>query len=224
MDELERTGGGRTVDIAYHRGRAYYYLGYYEEAALLLNEYALNAGQTETARVSAAYYWIGESLLALGQLDRARDFFQAITDWYPQSAKYEAASYRIALIKQKKVEMELLALLKWSHEEYLKTIEEYRSRERTYDQALSVYQRQQADRERDSRLVDLENTNTEYRRQLSEAQERIRTLEGLLGPQGAAAASNLRPEDSSLRGWATQLRREMEKDAANIENSGSDIP
>jgi tetratricopeptide (TPR) repeat protein len=205
MDELERTGGGRIVDIAYHRGRAYYYLGYYEEAVVLLNEYVLNTGQTEKARISASYYWIGESLFALGQTDRAKDFFQAIIDWYPESAKFEAASYRIALINQKKVETELLALLKWSHEEYLKTIEEYRSRERTYDQTLNAYQRQLADRDR----ADLES----YRRQLAEAQDRIRTLEGLLGPAAA-------PEDNSLRGWAQQLRREMERDTTNIENSG----
>lgn len=219
MDDLERLGGSRTVDIAYHRGRAYYYLGYYEEAIVLLNEYASKAGEGEKARVSSAYYWIGECLLALGQSERARDFFQLIIERYPGSVKHEAASYRIALINQKKVETELLALLKWSHEESLKTIEDYRRRERSYDQALNVYQKEAAETLRDSRLADLENANAEYRRQLTQARERIQALENSLETQSAAA-----PAGNDLRAWATQLRSEMEKDARSLEDSGGSAP
>jgi len=38
-------------------------------------------------------------------------------------------------------ENELLTLLKWSHEESLRVIEEFQRREKAYEQALSVYQR-----------------------------------------------------------------------------------
>ena len=222
MDALENSGGSRTIDIAYHRGRAYYYLGYYEEAIILLNEYATKTGEDEKARISSAYYWIGESLFALGQFDRARFFFQTITEQYPESVKYEASSYRISLINQKKVETELLALLKWSHEESLKTIEEYRRRERTYDQALNSYQRQIAERERDTRLTEMETANTEYRRQIDEAQERIRSLEKLLESMGIV--NNTTTTEENLRIWAMQLRGEMEQNVRNIENSDGGVP
>jgi hypothetical protein len=52
----------------------------------------------------------------------------------------EAASYRLSLLEFKKREEELLRLLKWSHEEFLRTVEEYQRREKAYDQALTAYQ------------------------------------------------------------------------------------
>ncbi|MDR2101730.1 MAG: tetratricopeptide repeat protein [Treponema sp.] len=187
MDELEGTApfSQRRQEIPYHRGRSYYYLGRYDEAVVLLKAYsdsipaggnaAGNAGIA--ARKSAALYWIGECLYAMGQLEKAREIFLLITEQYPQSAKFEASSYRIALIDQKKIETELLSLLKWSHEESLKTIEEYQRRERSYDQALVAYQKRIADMLKDSRLADLERANAEYRRLLSAAEERIAFLE-----------------------------------------------
>lgn len=229
MDALERAGGDRTLDISYHRGRAYYYLGFYEEAVALLYDYAARAGAGERARVSAAYYWIGECLLSLGQLERAKDFFAAITEQYPESAKYEAASYRIALINQKKVEAELLEMIKWSHEESLKTIEENTRREKSFDQAMNAYQKQIAEYQRDSRLADLENTNLEYQRQLNLANERILALENLLDARHGAAAQPGAPqrlpidEDERLA-WALQLRRELEQNLRKMENSTGGAP
>jgi tetratricopeptide (TPR) repeat protein len=138
----------------------------------------ISAGGSENAgRKSAAFYWIGECLYSLGLLDKAGEVFSVIIEQYPQSAKYEAASYRIALINQKKIESELLDLLKWSHEESLKTMEEYQRRERSYDQALVAYQKRIADILKDTRLADLENANALYKKQLSEAETRIAALE-----------------------------------------------
>jgi TolA-binding protein len=179
MDELVRIAPNsrRRAEIPYHKGRALYYLGRYDEAVVLLKDYADRTGEGTDSRKSAALYWIGECLFSLGQLDQARDIFTLITEQYPQSAKYEAASYRIALVNQKKIEIELLALLKWTHEESLKTQEEYQKRERSYDQALIAYQKRIADMLKDTRLADLESANTEYRRQLADAEERLRKLE-----------------------------------------------
>jgi TolA-binding protein len=187
MDQLELIApeSRRLREIPYHKGRALYYLGRYEEALMLLKLYADQiggnslppAGSEMAARKSAALYWIGECLYAMGQLDYARDIFTTVTQDYPRSAKFEASSYRLALIHQKKIEEELLNLLKWSHEESLKAIEEYQRRERSYDQALIAYQKRIADLLKDSRLADLDSANTQYRRQLAEAEERIRVLE-----------------------------------------------
>jgi TolA-binding protein len=146
MDELVRAypASPRRAELPYHAGRAHYYLGRYDEAVVILKNYAGRAGE-EDSRKSAALYWIGECLYALGQLDDARDIFTLITEQYPQSAKYEASTYRIDLINQKKIAAELLALLKWSHEESLRIMEEYQRRERSYDQALIAYQKRIAD-------------------------------------------------------------------------------
>jgi TolA-binding protein len=159
MEDLEILAPNslRLREIPYHKGRALYYLGRYDEAILLLKYYADGIGGLSTpapgsdaaARKSAALYWLGECLYAMGQMDYARDFFRIITEEYPRSAKFEASSYRLGLINQKKIEEQLLYLLKWSHEESLKAIEEYQRRERSYDQALIAYQKRIAEMLRD---------------------------------------------------------------------------
>jgi TolA-binding protein len=217
MDQLERSApeSRRLRDIPYHKGRALYYLGRYEEALMLLKLYADQieglppAGSAMAARKSAAIYWIGECLYAMGQLDYARDIFTTVTQDYPRSAKFEASSYRLAMIHQKKLAEELLNLLKWSHEESLKAVEEYQRRERSYDQALIAYQKRIADLLKDTRLADLDSSNTQYRRQLAEAEERIRELEKELAkyrpPAGASSEGGKRDRLEEIRSSASEL-------------------
>ena len=65
----------------------------------------------------------------------------------------------MALIERKNIETELLKLLKWSHEESLKTVEEYQRRERSYEQAIVAYQKRIAEMLKDTRTADLEKDN-----------------------------------------------------------------
>jgi TolA-binding protein len=195
MEALETTApeSRRLREIPYHKGRALYHLGRYDEALMLLKLYADGIGGAlpgsgAASRKSAALYWIGECLYAMGQLDYARDIFMMVTTEYPQSAKYEASSYRLGLINQKKIEEELLTLLKWSHEESLRAIEEYQRRERSYDQALIAYQKRIAELLKDTHITDLEAANARYRQQLQEAEARIRALESGSGPASPASA------------------------------------
>ncbi|MDR2767555.1 MAG: tetratricopeptide repeat protein [Treponema sp.] len=136
--DLLAKGSYRTEEIPYQRGRCYYYMGRYEEGFAILARYA--EAEKDGPRKAAAHYWAGECLLSLGQLDKAADAFSLVVERYPASVKFEAAKYRLDLINQKKVEAELLAILKWSHEESLRTLEEYRRREKTYDEAIRAYQ------------------------------------------------------------------------------------
>ena len=145
--EGEYARGPWTPELPYHRGRANYYLGRYDEALIILKEYADSLAGTAADQRYSALYWVGECLYSMGQLDRARDVFALIIDEYPQSIKYEAASYRLSLITQKKIEKELLAIIRWSHEEALRTAEEYQRRERSYEQAIRAYQRRIAELE-----------------------------------------------------------------------------
>lgn len=155
-------------EAVYNKGRILYYLNQYDGAIPVFKTYA-DAVQ-DPSRKSSAYYWIGECLFALGRLDEARNTFLIITEKYPQSPKYEAANYRIALVDQKKIENELLNLLKWSHEESLRTVEEYQRRERAYEQAILAYQKRIADMLKDTHLADLEKENKELKQRLAEAE------------------------------------------------------
>jgi TolA-binding protein len=177
--ELIAGTGGRGGELPYHKGRVLYYLGRYDEAIVLLKSYADGVGEGNDSRKSASLYWIGECLFSLGQLDRAEEVFTLITEEYPRSVKFEAANYRLALIKQKKIEAELLALLTLSHEESLKTMEEYKRRERTYDLALVAYQKRVAELLGNSRSpapADAGPADPEYGNRLQDAEEQIRIL------------------------------------------------
>jgi tetratricopeptide (TPR) repeat protein len=177
MEELERIalpGSRYAGELSYHKGRVLFYLGRYDESVVLLRDYADHTG--DAVKKAAALYWIGECLFAMGQFEEAGGVFTLITEQYPQSAKFEASSYRLALINQKKVESELLEMLKWSHEESLKSVEDYQRRERSYDQALIAYQKRLADMARNGGELSAE----EYQRQLSAAEARILELEALL--------------------------------------------
>jgi len=150
MAELERKAPNSIYnrDMTYHRGRIYYNQGYFEDALLLFRRYidsVTETGKEADDRKAAAFYWMGESLFAMGQFDEAERFYSWVISAYPESPKKDISSYRIDLIKQKKIEAELLALLQWSHEESLRTSEEYQRRIRTYEYTLNAYQRRIAE-------------------------------------------------------------------------------
>jgi TolA-binding protein len=226
MEELEKSDpeNRRILELGYHKGRVLFFLGNYDEAVILLKNYADSIPGTpetlsaqDSSRKSAALYWVGECLYSMGLLDRAGEIFLLVTESYPQSAKYEAASYRLALINQKKVETELLGLLKWSHEESLKTMEEYERRERSYDQALIAYQKRIAEMLKDTRLADLEFSNAQYREQLAAAEDRIKILEETIRQNQAFSSRPLSPGErlrllkSSALEIQDQLIKELNK-------------
>jgi len=188
----------RPRELPYHKGRVFYYLGRYDEAIILLSGYANSfvsgpggvLSHHDSLQKAAALYWTGECLFSMSQLDMAADIFSLITKEYPLSPKYEASVYRLALINQKKVESGLLALLKWTHEEALRNMEDFRRRETTYDQALGVFQK------RISNLY--ERPEEGYREQLESAEERIRFLENALR-QASSSQETPAVEDSDDR-------------------------
>jgi tetratricopeptide (TPR) repeat protein len=150
MDELQRNAPGSSFsrDMIYHRARVYYNQGYFDEALLLFMNYtgAVSDTNRETSdRKAAAFFWIGECLYSMSQFDEAESFYSWVIARYPDSPKVEASSYRIELIRQKKIEAELLALLQWSHEESLRTSEDYQRKIRTYEYTLNAYQRRIAE-------------------------------------------------------------------------------
>jgi len=158
----------RIPDTMYQKGRVQYLLGQYEQSINTLYRFiSSNSGHD---MIPAAYYWIGESLYSVGRFEESRILFSIVLEKYPQAIKREAALYRIALIDQTTKEDELLKLLKISHEESLKIIEDYQRREKTYEQAITAYQKRIADTLKDTRIGDLE-------RQLGEEKTKNLALE-----------------------------------------------
>lgn len=220
----------RIAELAYHKGRVFFNLGRYDDAIVIFRQYADSLGSGELSsqdksKKASSYFWIGECLFALGHLERAEEVFLYVETEFPQSSKYEASSYRVALIGQKKIEAELLDLLRWNHEESLKIMDEYQRRERAYDQAILSYQKRIDDMLKDTRLAELEAANAQYRQQLALAEDRIRVLELNLGEAlGIAMGLRYSPPDSSsrlreLKTSAVEVRDEMERILGNVRGS-----
>ncbi|HKL84737.1 MAG TPA: tetratricopeptide repeat protein [Treponemataceae bacterium] len=144
----------RNADMNYQKGRIQFLKGSYESS--IQSFYNFLSSWPEHSLVSSAYYWIGESLFSVGRHEEAAAIFRIVLERYPEAIKREAAQYRLAIIGQGEREGQLLRLLKQSHEESLKIIEDYQRREKSYEQAITAYQKRISDMIKDTRLGELE--------------------------------------------------------------------
>jgi len=129
-------------EALYQKGRLLFLQDEFESAILALQGFLSTYPKSSFA--PSAWFWVGESLYGLGRLENAITVFRKIVTDYPTSIKVEAAQYKLSLIQLQQKEVELSKLLKWSHEDFLKSIEEYQNREKTYEQAIAAYQRRLA--------------------------------------------------------------------------------
>jgi len=179
MEMLEKTAPNSPYarDMVYHRARVYYNQGYFEDALFLFNRYnqsTVEKDQESANRKAAAFFWMGECLFSLGQHEEAEKFYAWVVAKYPDSPKVEASAYRIDLIKQKKIESELLALLQWSHEEALRTSEDYQKTIRTYENTLNMYQRRIAELSNNDNVIQQINSQDFYRNEQQPAVQQNR--------------------------------------------------
>jgi outer membrane protein assembly factor BamD (BamD/ComL family) len=133
-------GSSYYPEAFYERGRILYFQKEYDSAIVAFQNFLGRYPESEYA--ANAYFWTGEALFALGNLDSAEKMFLTVVTRYPTSSRVEAARYRGSLIGLRYREEELLKLLRWSHEEYLKSLEARASLEKTYAEIVSSYQRQ----------------------------------------------------------------------------------
>jgi tetratricopeptide (TPR) repeat protein len=165
----------RIPDIQYQKGRVQFIVGKYEESIRSLYEFI--TAWPAHSMVPSAYYWIGENLYAVGRFDEAKNIFQLLIAKHPNTIKREAAFYRIAIIDQNSKQDELLKLLKMSHEESLRIIEDYQRREKTYEQAITAYQKRISDMIKDTRLGELETQLGNEKVTNSQLLDKISSLE-----------------------------------------------
>lgn len=130
-----------TEEITYNRGRLLFLEKDPDSAIAALSNFA--DVYPDSAFRSSAFYWIGESLMALGQLEDADAVFSQLLSQYPSSIKREAARYRRSEISLLYRERELLDLLKWSHEEYLQDSEDFYRREAAYTELIAGFRSSQ---------------------------------------------------------------------------------
>ncbi|MFP4563646.1 MAG: tetratricopeptide repeat protein [Spirochaetia bacterium] len=165
-------------EALYQKGRLLYLQKEYENALKVL--YGFIERFPDNPYTANAYYWTGESLYALGHLDKAERVFKHVVTEYPGSFKVEASKYKLDVIELKRREEELLKFLKWSHEESLETLEEFQIREKTYEQALGAYQRKLSRYEEEGTARTIEELTIELREteaQVSELQKENARLE-----------------------------------------------
>jgi TolA-binding protein/uncharacterized coiled-coil protein SlyX len=178
----------RVPDLLYQRGRILYTKGDYEGALKVFSAFAAAAPTSDL--VPSALYWSGECLYALGRLEEAERAFNAVTQNYPSSVKVEAATYRLSLIALEYRQRELLKLLTWSHEESLRSVEDFRRRERAFEASIALYQKQIADSKR--------GAASEQEKTIADLRAQVADLGTKLAASDAKVAS-LQAENDSLR-------------------------
>jgi outer membrane protein assembly factor BamD (BamD/ComL family) len=197
----------------YLKGRLLYLQGEFENAIIALEQFRKT--YPDSLFVPNATYWSGESLFALGNLDEALATMRAVVKQWPDSPRAEAAGYRASLIELHKREAELLKLLKASHQETLKTIEDYQRRERMHEQAVAAYQRRLASdgADSDKEVVRLEQALAERERELA----RLRAQLDALARQGAAQPAAAATSPPPAPGQSAQAARLLEAKARALD-------
>lgn len=116
-------GSPYTSYVLYHKGRALFFMGEYENSILVLSDFCHQYSDHEM--YASALYWIAESFFAGYNYDEAKVLYETVVNDYPDDAKAPAARFRIDTIAQNFREEKLLYLLKETGEEYLAAKEEY---------------------------------------------------------------------------------------------------
>lgn len=161
------------LDGQYYKGRLLYLEEEFDKTIRYFSSFVTTHPE-DNPYLANSLFWIGESLYSLGRFEEAEEIYMKILKDYPTSVKVEASQYRISLIEYKFREEELLKLLQWSHEEFLKSSGEYDKKEKEFNQALKVYQ---------DKLVELIATRESYENRLALLQikeEALRIKEKLL--------------------------------------------
>jgi TolA-binding protein len=177
------TGGQEYEEALYQKGRLLFMQEDFDNAIQVLQSFI--SAYPRSTFVSSAWFWAAECLYGLGRLDDALAVYQKVITGYPSSVKVEASQYKISLIQLRRKEVELSTLLKWSHEDFLKSVEEYQNREKAYEQAIQAYQKRLAA----STAEDDRRTIASLRDELARKNDQVKLLQAQNDALRAAAAN-----------------------------------
>jgi outer membrane protein assembly factor BamD (BamD/ComL family) len=199
----------RVPDLLYQRGRILYTKGDYEAAIKAFAAFAQAAPASDL--LPSALYWSGECLYSLGRLEDAERAFTSVVQNYPASVKVEACNYRISLIGLEYRQRELLKLLTWSHEESLRSVEDFRRREKAYEASIALYQKQMADSKR-GLISDQERILADLRAQVADLGSRLAAKEAEL----ATSQTQIGALQSSLASAQAAAEKAKKEPAAPV--------
>lgn len=171
-----KSNGLNYQEAVYQKGRLLFLQEEYQASIDQFNNFIENFPSNKL--VSNAYYWIGECLYALGQFDDSIHYFNIVIEKYPNCIKREATNYKLRLIEHKKSELALQNLLKWSQEQYLSALGEFRIKEKTIKEAMEKYQKGEKTEIGTEDLNNLQAENQELKEKITELEQRIEYLKG----------------------------------------------
>lgn len=195
----------RVPEILYQQGRVAYLQQKYDKSLQVFQVYINSYPNGEF--YPASVFWSAESLYAIGRLQEAEKLYKTIEERFPDSPKAEASRYRLSIIRFKYREEELLTLLKWSHEESLKVLEEFQRREKAYEQALGVYQKRYGDVQRgassaqislEEEIAILKKSLDDMTKRLNDKDQQIQSLSTQRAPSSTPSTSVTPPAPVTL--------------------------
>ncbi len=171
------------------KGRVLSQLGQLELAVQTLQSFI--ARYPTSAFAASAWYWAGESLYGLGRLDEAQTAYQKVVHDWPESSRAEAAQQKVSLITVERRAEELARLLQWSHEEFLRSSEDYQRRAKVLQQTVDSLQKRLS-AAGTTETVELERTIEALRTELAAKDAEIARLSSAAGTasEGAAPAAS----------------------------------
>lgn len=194
-------------EALYEKGRILYSTGDLENALLTFDAFLKTDPDRELT--SNALFWMGECAYGLGRWEEAQVLYRRVVEAFPTSFKVEASRYRMSMIEMKLREEELLRLLRWSHEELVNSLDEFRRRERAYQQAIQAYQRRILEFERS----DLASRVRQLEQQLQEAsRNRLR-----INPQQPTTTPTAPPAEPAAPQASLSTLRELQEIKAQAE-------
>ncbi len=234
LDKAEKALENLNFFLENYPGHDQYPVGLYQKGRMLIEEgkqqeaikllYSFTDTYTEHPFRGNAFFWIGEALFSMGHFDESRRLFSTVVNDYPRSYKSEAARYRLSLIDLKKRERELLKLLRISHEEYLKALEQFRRREKEYEYAISSYQRKLAaamSEDEETLAAELNRESEEQRKELQklrrENKELKQQVSRLQNGTGEVPVEKAQPSDVGDEELLQRLL-ELKNEALNLKN------
>jgi tetratricopeptide (TPR) repeat protein len=183
-------GGVDYGEALYQKGRLLFMQEEYDNTIQQLQQFLSKYPQSSL--VANAYFWVAESLYNLGRLDEASAVFKKIVVDYPSSFKVETAQYRLSVIDLVRRELELTKLVKWSHEDFLKSVEQFQLRERTYQQAIESLQKKLASTgqlQDEKTIADLRSSLEKKSAEAEALSAQIQDLKDQLADQAASLAT-----------------------------------
>ena len=168
-------------NVSYQKGKALHYKGDNDQAVMVLSDFCHENPQSPV--YPSALYWIAECFYEDYNFQTAEGLFQRIIDVYPDDRKAVDAKYKIDAIAQREREQKLLEILKANNEKFLEQKASYERQLKNYEGA------------------DIAT----LKKELSEANARIRELEKLLADE-RAATQLAQAEAASYRAEADAAR------------------